>query len=283
MLLSDAIKTPRRRSGSSNADELVCNPNAPEILYHLTNKRRFVIDPTFVPREAVHVLSEPGDPELFVTDNPYYWLPWRKGPKYVAVIDVSRLCFAYGGKLMSEASAQRIEQAMNGFNVAAHVLSKAYGELTSKIVHPDDGQPLGDSYAAGDFKSKLMHTTLKGASKPAAEAFRSMSIRDRSFRAGDISGVVQLRDDRWISTKTMNDALDAIDEYWEQVIHEPKRALDQAEASAVRYDAYVPRSGTLPEYIIQAHAYDKVRVIETLPYKAAEAKYFTSRYGWRTR
>jgi hypothetical protein len=273
-----------RRRGSGNASELECNPNAPKILYHLTNKRRFVIDPTFVPRQGVHIFSTPTDPELYVTDNPTYWLPWRKGPKYVAVIDVSQLCFSYGRRMMSDASEQRIEQAMNEFRMAGQVLSNAQRELESKIVHPDDGQPLGDSYAAKETKLNLMNLTLKGAAKPAAAAFRPMSIHDRRFRPGDISGVIQLRDDRFISTKTMNDALDAVDEYWERLIDAPKRALDEAEASVVRYDAYVPRDGSLPEYVIQPHAYDKVRVIETLPFKAAEAKYYDSSwYGWRTR
>ena len=269
MLLSDAIKTPRRKRGSGNADELVCDPSAPKILYHLTNKRRFVIDPTFVPFEGVAIFSKATDPELFVTDNPTYWLPWRKGPKYVAVLDVSKLCFG-GYRSVSQAGIERIDtekarlaEEWRGLETAAEAFKQALMM---------DGEPMPEQ----------LRSTAMSLSAPGAYPVMSFFAKNHELRERSRASIEALVREGF--------ATDASVERAERAIAQADRKIEAAEmrvstvrSQAPRYDAYVPRDGAYPEYVIQAHAYDKVRVIETLPFKAAENKYFTSRYGWRTR
>ena len=258
-----------RRRGSSNTDELECNPNAPKTLYHLTNKRRFVIDPTFVPQEGVMIMSASTDPELFVTDNPTYWLPWRKGPKYVAVLDVSTLCFGWyqsisrAGRERIDAERARLAEERRGLGTAAEAFKQSLMM---------DGKPMPER----------LHSTAMSLSAPGAYPVMSFFANNHELRERSRDSVEALVREGFATRASVEQAQRAIAQA-DRRIAEADMRVATVRSQTPSYDAYLPREGAYPEYIIFPHAYDKVRVIETLPYKAAEAKYFTSGYGWRTR
>lgn len=46
-------------------------------------------------------------------------------------------------------------------------------------------------------------------------------------------------------------------------------------------DFYIPRRGAYPEYFVKPFGFERLRLIEVLPYEDAKAKY-SGRWGWRT-
>jgi hypothetical protein len=254
-----------RRRGSSNASELECDPNAPKILYHLTNKRRFVIDPMFVPEEAV-AWNVPRDPELFVTNNPTYWLPWRTGPKHVAVLDVSRLCFG-GYRSISRAGEERIDTEKARLAEERHGLETAAEAFKQSLMM--DGEPMPERLRSG----------VMDLSAPGADPVMSFFANNHAFRERSRDSIEALVREGFATRASVERAERAIAQA-DRKIEDAKMRLSTVKSQVPRYDAHIPRDGAYPEYIIFPHAYDKVRVIETLPYKAAETKY-TDRYGWR--
>ena len=258
-----------RRRGSGNASELECDPDAPKILCHITNKRRFVIDPTFVPFEGVSIFSRPSDPELFVTNNPTYWLPWRKGPKYVAVLDVSKLCFG-GYRAVSRAGSERIDAEKARLAKEWRGLETAAEAFKQSLMM--DGEPMPER-----LRSEVMSLSAPGAYPVMSFFAKNHELRERS--RDSVEALVRQGFATRASVELAQRAIAQAD----RRIAEAEMRVATVSSQAPSYDAYIPRDGAYPEYIIFPHAYDKVRVIETLPYKAAETKYFTSRYGWRTR
>ena len=258
-----------RRRGSGNTEDLECDPDAPQILYHLTNKKRFVIDPTFVPREGVLITSTPTDPALFVTDDPSYWLNWRRGPKHVAVLDVSQLCFG-GYRSVSRAGSERIASEQARLTEERRALGAAAEAFKQSLMM--DGQPMLER-----LRSTAMSLSAPGAA-PAVSFFAdNPELRERA--RDSIEVLVR----EGFATRASVDRAERAIAQADRKIEEAKRRVSTAGSQAPIYDAYIPREWRYPEYILFPHAYDKVRVIETLPYTAAEQKYRTSGYGWRTR
>ena len=57
---------------------------------------------------------------------------------------------------------------------------------------------------------------------------------------------------------------------------------DKHDENGREVDFYIPRRGMYPEYFVKPHGFERLRLIEALPYDEAKSKY-SNGWGWRTR
>ena len=255
------------RRGSAALED--CRTDAPKILYHLTKKKRFAPDPNYGPIEGVNFMTGTREPSLFVTDDPSYWLKWRGGKANVAVLDVSRLCFGHYHPVPPR-ERDRIEREEAKVRVARKGFTEAYEAFVSSLLL--DGQPMPER-----IRGEVMSLAPAG-SYPARSFFQdNPEVRQKARATLDL-----LVQEGFASRTSVEQAIRRVGAT-EHAVALAERDADALRSNIQSYDAYIPRDGRYPEYIVFPSAHDKPSVIETLPFKHAEAKYRNHRREWKTK